>query len=300
MIQEISGYLLIRNFFAIQHSNDQISYENTEKGYEEFHYTLDNVIEILEREDYFLFSKEVQEDLLTLINKHRFLFKDKKTIDKINFIIGKINQYRSMNHDEYVKKTEEWYINEFKDRNLVYDPKDPDEALRFCAIDFTMYDQLTSNDMSIEYLFEKTQLDNYLYTNLFLMCSTMNLIMNRCPKFMIENIDMDELYNVFNNHIAKKLDIFSMIYYKVSINDVRYLKETNAAMKRFIQEHKEEITQAKQRRKEIAEIIRFELEQQGYIDEQSQEELNLLNIEQANQEKRNEENKKKTMFKKLS
>lgn len=198
MIQEIYDYLWIRNVLISVDAND-ICNGITDKN--QFIYIVKVISKLLEREDFPIVFQNAQQKIEDIIQKFRFMYNDKEIVEDINYIIGRLNDYRNMRTDRQKHLITEFYYSENKDRNLpgFYKllPEYIDLFIRNDAHIFTSF--YANTDTSVAIRLDQNDIINF--------SSLVNLLMNRYPEFFEdEGIRMRTVSNLNQIATIKGLD----------------------------------------------------------------------------------------------
>ena len=198
MIQEIYDYLLIRSHFLFD-KELLISKCNSK---ESFKIVVDSISNIMQKEDYFLTSATLQENISDLIQKYRFDFmKCKEINDEVNFIIGRLNEYKSMNPDHKSRLVSEWLHEEYQARNLPYSCKTASTVLNAMANEHSLFMTICGyklNDEGNDFIpvgedgqYIEKELDIFSYLELN------NVLISRYPVFFFQEDYIETaLYNI--------------------------------------------------------------------------------------------------------
>ena len=115
MILEIYDYLLIRQMLIALSTSQILEEINDEDTYKHF---VKVISKLIQKEDYPLVYPKSQSKIQSIIDKYRFTYDNKDIISDINYIIGKLNIYKTMDEKTKNQKIEIFYNNEFNTRLL--------------------------------------------------------------------------------------------------------------------------------------------------------------------------------------
>ena len=234
MIQEIYDYLLIKSYFASEDETG-LQLETEDNAKEQFKYIVENVALLMQEEDFFLLIPDIQEQLTDIIQKYRFKYKSKEIYENINFIIDTLNRYKRIPENRKEKLINEWYKNEYKDRNLPFKYRNKNTVMVLCAIDFSFFDELIKNQLSID-VFNKKMIINESdeINNIIPFLSLINLMINRFEDFMLDIIDIEELYYCIDEiSVLPNVPKECLKYIKVTLKQLDKLYTKKQKIKRL-------------------------------------------------------------------
>lgn len=168
MIEEAFNYLLTRSLLMSKESNDLINLVDSEEMYKFF---VDNISCIMQEEDYILVSDALIERVSDLIYHYRFDYiKNREINEQVNYIIGRLHDYREMSINRRATLCKEWIKEERKNRDL------------------------PAKDTTIEGLFSMIALDGEYFHSMI----------NIGEEFMVENItEYLSLLNLLLNRFSQ-------------------------------------------------------------------------------------------------
>ena len=211
MIQEIYDCLLTRAFFI---NNDDEEIIDSIDSKEAFVYLLERVSKVMQQEDFFLIKKEYQDKLSLVIQEFRFKYNDASINEDINYIIGRLNDYKSMSDNRKEYLINQFYKNEYAIRNLPKPYQLPCNIDKFMQFDFFTLTQLffeseDTNDNGIEIV------------DLTEFVSFMNILLNKCN----EAFQLDEFCDATITNLNRLLDVpnlplFTLFYIKKTLKNV--------------------------------------------------------------------------------
>lgn len=184
MTQEISGYLLIRSYLMVTPKDTLIKLIG-ESDEEYFKTLIHNIYTIMEKEDFVLMYKEVEEKIDSILLRYRFNYiKNKEINDEMNFIIGKLNQYKNLTVDEIFNKRKEFCKNEFKRRSLPSRLCAPANVENMIVLDGEMVALITGINSESEYTIDLDGILSYL--------SIINIMINEQSEYFLNSGVIDE------------------------------------------------------------------------------------------------------------
>lgn len=184
MTQEISGYLLIRSYLMVTPKDTLIKLIG-ESDEEYFKTLIHNIYTIMEKEDFVLMYKEVEEKIDSILLRYRFNYiKNKEINDEMNFIIGKLNQYKNLTVDEIFNKRKEFCKQEFKRRSLPSRLCAPANIENMIMLDGEMVALITGLSGETEYVIDLDGILSYL--------SIVNIMINEQSEYFLNSGVIDE------------------------------------------------------------------------------------------------------------
>lgn len=211
MTQEILDYLLIRSLLFNSEPEELI---DATSNRENFIYVLDNIYILMQNENFIFMSPNIITNVVELIQKYRFDYnKDKEMNDKMNYIIGRFNDYRNMSEKRKRDIVSRWVQEESENRNLPFCYRTLPNLLGLISLDTAYFQSMISSDES----FEVGYVVEYL--------SLINIIINKYPKCFSE--DMDFLAVTRMNLIALQNNkkVFSRTDYNMLKKTIKKMKE---------------------------------------------------------------------------
>lgn len=179
MIQEISDYLLIRSLLYNSDSEELIEVAKEKDNYI---YILNNIYELMQEEDFIFVDPHLVTNVEDFIYKYRFDYnRDKEINDKMNYIIGRLNDYKNMSDKRKQFIIDNWVQEESQNRNLPFGYKNLNNLLSLISLDTLYYQGMISIDkpFNIEYVVEYV--------------SIINIIMNRFSESFNDDIEFLEV-----------------------------------------------------------------------------------------------------------
>lgn len=172
MIQEILGYLLTRSLL-VNSSSDEIVESINNK--EEFTYLLNNISSLIEEEDFLIVDTDMQDKVSDLIQKYRFEYnKDKEVNETMNYIIGRLHNYKTMDDERKKYIVNNWIETEIKNRELPKQLHNIHDIFYFISLDCSYFMGIMSlSRMEIKSVCEYSSL--------------INLIINKYPEAFEED-----------------------------------------------------------------------------------------------------------------
>ncbi len=180
MIQEILDYLLTRCLLLNSTSQELID-NITDK--ETFSYVVKNISNLMQKEDFVLIDRSLQEKVSDIIQSHRFDYnKDKELNAEMNYIIGRLQDYKSMSTNRKNMLIYNWIKQETEVRGLPVYYREINILLNLVCYDaFYMKNMLCSSN-------GQTEIDNVVE-----YLSLINLILNKYTTFFDENQNLLKL-----------------------------------------------------------------------------------------------------------
>lgn len=179
MIQEISDYLLIRSLLYNSDSEELIEVAKEKDNYI---YILNNIYELMQEENFIFVDPHLVTNVEDFIYKYRFDYnRDKEINDKMNYIIGRLNDYKNMSDKRKQFIIDNWVQEESQNRNLPFIYKNLNNLLSLISLDTLYYQGMISIDkpFNIEYVVEYV--------------SIINIIMNRFSESFNDDIEFLEV-----------------------------------------------------------------------------------------------------------
>ena len=222
MTLEIFDYLLIRHNCFVNNP-EALDFNQSNDVKKQFANYTKCISKIIQHEDITLLCKDIQDEILSIVQKYRFDYlKDKEITESVNYIIDKFNEYTLMSDTRKNNLINEWYKNEYKDRLL------PRKYCRFSYINLlTVYDLYNLEIMSglIEATTDSFN-GNYATQSCEISAvssyaSTFNLLINRFPnRFDKQSLEVviKNLTRLINNTELSKTDL---MYIKKTINNIK-------------------------------------------------------------------------------
>lgn len=172
MIQEILGYLLTRSLL-VNSSSDEIVESINNK--DEFAYLLNNISSLIEEEDFLIVDTDMQDKVSDLIQKYRFEYnKDKELNETMNYIIGRLHNYKIMDDERKKYIVNNWIETEIKNRELPRQLHNIHDIFYFISLDCSYFMGIMSlATMEIKSVCEYSSL--------------INLIINKYPEAFEED-----------------------------------------------------------------------------------------------------------------
>lgn len=179
MIQEISDYLLIRSLLYNSDSEELIEVAKEKDNYI---YILNNIYELMQEENFIFVDPHLVTNVEDFIYKYHFDYnRDKEINDKMNYIIGRLNDYKNMSDKRKQFIIDNWVQEESQNRNLPFVYKNLNNLLSLISLDTLYYQGMISIDkpFNIEYVVEYV--------------SIINIIMNRFSESFNDDIEFLEV-----------------------------------------------------------------------------------------------------------
>ncbi len=192
MIQEILDYLLIRS--TLVNSTSQEIIENTDDK-AIFSYLVHAISSLMQQEDFLLVDPSFPEKVSDLIQFYRFDYNQEKDLNsEMNYIIGRLSDYKKMSFNRKQKLIQDWINQETKNRDLPkYSGKE--NLLGLISLDGYYFCQM----ISIQQTFEIENAVEYL--------SILNIIHNKFPDFFKQDLSFVELNREICNHIQSSYQL---------------------------------------------------------------------------------------------
>ncbi len=228
MIQEILDYLWIRNILLFQEEEIIEDYISKKNKYSDYIQILSR---LMQREDLAVVYPEIQDKISKTVNKYRFEYNTAEINEDINYIVGRLNDYKKMSDTRQKQIIGEFYADEIVDRNMPIIYKNCKEELTtLIGNDFncfiSMYkasDEETGEDIETTF-----QPDMLQYTSL------VNILINRFPEFFEEKAFVDvTIMNFMRIKETPKLKGSMYRYVKRTLKELVRIKEEQEAKKRL-------------------------------------------------------------------
>jgi len=210
MIQEILDYLLIRSFLLNSNEKEIIDSVTNE---EEFAYVLNNIYNLMQEEDFVLISSHLSDKVLSFISKYRFDYiKNKDYCDKMNYIIGRLHNYKNMSIDRKKYIVNNWIEEESKTRGLPKCYQNGEDLFSLISLD-------------MKYLMGMISIgEEFVITNVVEYVSLINIIMNKFPEcFEDDHLFLEVARN--NLNALKKVPFMKLRYLKMIKDSLNKLNE---------------------------------------------------------------------------
>lgn len=224
MTQEIYDYLWIRN--VLMGLDVQALASNIEH-IEEYRFVLKCMADLLEHEPFPLVIPASLEKISDFIQIFRFKFRDEDISIKTNFIIEKLNQFKTMNPADKNLSIRLFYEQESKDRKLPFLYQNSKEVID-CLMqsDIHIYRDIMYHDNNT--YIEPVPLTE---TDIIDYISLTNLIMTRYPSFFENENSIDKSINNLKQLVTiKALPLIIKSYIKKTL---RRLEKANRKVKRL-------------------------------------------------------------------
>lgn len=179
MIQEILDYLLIR---SLLYNSDADELIEAIKEKEDFTYVLDNIHMLMQEENFIFVAPHLVFNVSELITKYRFDYiKNKELNDKMNDIIGRLNDYKYMSDKRKQYIINNWIEEESNNRNLPLCYRNLTMLLGMISLDTAYFQGMINIDKSFDigYVIEYV--------------SIINIIMNKFPECFHDNPEFLEI-----------------------------------------------------------------------------------------------------------
>ncbi len=211
MIQEIYDYLSIRSNLTNYNSKQLIELA---KDPDTFRYYIKNISKLMQEEDYLLTSWELMKGVEDLLQAYRFDFiKEKEINEKMNYMIGRLQDYRNLSPKRHLTLINRWIQEERKNRGFPF----------YCDQD-ELYFQLISLDE--ESFFQIFSLESHFeIKNPLAYLSLVHLLIEKFPE-----VWEDEILLGYNRSIC---EICSKIAPHISVEKVLAKKVLHKWNKRY-------------------------------------------------------------------
>lgn len=223
MIQEIYDYLLIRSHFLFDDNMIERCGEN-----DNFKYIVMNISKVMQREDYFILSSSLQKNVSDLIQKYRFDFnKDKVVNDEVNFIIGRLNEYKSISEKRKNEKVNCWLNEEYKVRNLPRKFRVFNNISKAIANEHVLFMKVCGmklDETGTNYIPVSENEDYMENVDYFDYLQLINLLANRFPTVFYENNFLEITLNNINELLNTQKDRLLLKYIKSTAKNLSGLE----------------------------------------------------------------------------
>lgn len=164
-LEETLNYLTVRSLLMNQTSDSLINLVDSEAIYQFF---VDNISYIMQEENYILISDALGERVSDLVHHYRFDYnKNKKINDQVNYIIGRLNDYKIMSLNRRAALTKEWIKEESKNRGLSTKYATPENLFSLIALDGDYFQSMINIG------------EEFVLENIMEYVSLLNLLLNR-------------------------------------------------------------------------------------------------------------------------
>lgn len=176
MILEIYDYLWIRNALLgldVKQLNQNITTK------EEYIFVIKCITNLMETEDFPLAFPQTQEKISEIVQTNRFKYNDKQIVEDINYIIERLNEYKSMSKERRQHLIKEFYVQELKVRDIPF-PYNTSKEVVDCLIqtDIHTFRDIFCYDASAEPKPMSLNIEDILD-----YASLTNLLLNKYPTF---------------------------------------------------------------------------------------------------------------------
>ena len=182
----------------------------------------------MQNEDYFLLCDELCNRVSYFIQKNRFKFNyDKEANVEMNFIIQRLNEYKSLSEREKIRRAEAFIKEEYESRKMpnkyrvreelpLYISRDCTYFMEILGLEYTGESTITSNP---EHCFE---IDNY-----FEYLSLINWLIDKYPDFVL-NTALPNQVKLTTDTICsiKKMPSYFKEYSKITAKNLKKLEKS--------------------------------------------------------------------------
>lgn len=174
MIGNVINYLAVRSILM---GNTKEELIKLVKGESDYKFFVDNISLIMQQEDYILLSDELIERVADLVHQYRFDYnKNKEINDEINYIIGRLHDYRGMNPRRKDLLCQKWFDEELFYRGLSKKDANIARIYKMIALD----GEYLYNMVNVGVEFSIDDILEYL--------SLLNLLLSRFPLVFQDNL----------------------------------------------------------------------------------------------------------------
>jgi len=204
MTLEISDYLLTRSILVNNTKEELIESVNDE---ETFSYMLNSICQLMEEENFILTHAGLCERVSTFINEYRFDYiKNKDYCEKMNYIIGRLQDYNMMSDKRKQDIIDNWVENESEARGLPKCYRNQKNLFELISLDMYYFIGMISFN------------EPFVVESIIEYASLVNIIMNKFP----ESFDEDHLFLEVVRHNLECLRRTPLI----RLNNLRMVKNT--------------------------------------------------------------------------
>ena len=218
MIREIYDYLLIRHILLTNSKEELLQDTNNKEMYD---LCVKVISKLMQSEDFVLIFNDVQEKVDELIKKYRFDYVDKNNMEDINYIIGRLRDYSNKSEAEVERLRIDFYLEEFKDRDLSMKYTFHKEGITEMIInDFIVYSSFTNLEEDDKPFEISVDIDHFT--------STINLLISRFPDFFTETNIAPYLIHILNQiKKTRGVKYFTKSYVARTIEYLNSIEEKN-------------------------------------------------------------------------
>ncbi len=160
MTQEILDYLLIRSAL-VNNTSQKIIQEIKDK--EEYSYLVNNISQLMQKEDFLLLQDDFPDKVSDIIQSHRFEYNyDKKLNEEINYIIDRLKQYQIMTLNHKKELINSWVKQESENRKLPKIYHNSNALLYLISLDAFYFNQMIDGNFIIQNIIEYLSLVNII------------------------------------------------------------------------------------------------------------------------------------------
>lgn len=173
MIQEILDYLLIR-CLLLNSTSKEIIEKIQDK--ETFYYIIDSIYKLMQEENFVFALSEYNNKTSDVVNSYRFNYnKDKELNDKINYIIGRLQEFRSMSKGRKKDVIDNWIQEESQSRNLPKCYQNIQNLVDLVSLDIAYFQGMITVD------------EPFIVESVVEYVSLINIIINKYPECFNED-----------------------------------------------------------------------------------------------------------------
>ena len=218
MTLEIYDYLWIRNVLIAVDTKELVE---SIVGKEEYMVVVKCISSLMQNEDFLLAYPEAQNKVSDIVQTYRFKYNDKEIFDDINYIIGRLNDYKNMPNERKNYLVNQFYVQEATNRDLPFMYKQSPDVIK-CLIqnDIHTYKDIFCYSAEGE---KAVQLDVF---DVLDYVSLTNLMLNQFPNFFEdENYKKPTVHNLEQLSTLKKLPLDISRYIKKTIKKLEPTKQ---------------------------------------------------------------------------
>ena len=217
MIQETFDCLLTRAYFM---NNDEDEILESIDSKETFDSIIYRASCLMQEEDFFLIKDEYQNKLRRLIGEFRFEYNDSSINEDINYIIGRLNDYKNMSQERKNYLIEQFYNGQYAIRNLPRPYQVRSNIDTFMRIDFSTLIQLFPNIKGTESVELSCEILNDVE-----YISFINMLLNKHTDiFFLPTFIDTTVGNLAELSHEPNVPLYTLFYIKKTIKNIKKLE----------------------------------------------------------------------------
>lgn len=222
MIQETFDCLLTRAFFINNEENEILAAIDSKAS---FIFLIRRVSALMQQEDFFLINPEYQHKLSTVIGEYRFKYSDPSIIEDINYIIGRLNEFKAMSEERKNYLINEFYKDQYAIRNLPLAYRNRHNINLFMVLDFVCLTQLFPGIGESEAARQEEHPKDIEVLNDVEFISLMNILLNKHSDIFFLDGFIETTVGNFNELLESgKLSFHTAMYIKKTLKNIKRLE----------------------------------------------------------------------------